>query len=100
MLKLGLDPALAVNSPLLNLAAAKVDEHTPFIKRNVDGDGNCCWRAVSLLFTGSEEYYWEIREAVFVELKEYADLLREYLKGLFLNTFLIFRWYQRSESPS
>uniref|UniRef100_A0AC34FKE3 OTU domain-containing protein n=1 Tax=Panagrolaimus sp. ES5 TaxID=591445 RepID=A0AC34FKE3_9BILA len=73
--RLKIDPSLAANSPLLGLASSPVDPSASFIKHDVRPDGNCCWRSTSYLLTGTEEYYWEIRQQVFAELRDNADLI-------------------------
>ena len=38
-----------------------VNDRLKVIWRNVNGDGNCFYRAISYFFTGSEEYYHQYR---------------------------------------
>ena len=46
--------------------------------RNVQGDGNCLFRALSYIVTGSEEQYMEVREGITSYMLSIENLLVGY----------------------
>jgi hypothetical protein len=63
LIALGIDPEEAYGSPLLlhhnNNISQKAEN--PFAIHKIDGDGNCGFRAVSYLLTGTQKYHWQLR---------------------------------------
>ena len=43
-----------------------------FVAVKTVGDGNCCFRAASLLLFGTEQYYLELQVRTIVELAKYS----------------------------
>lgn len=47
---------------------------------NVDGDGNCLFRAISKAFCGTDEYHLTLRQAVVKQLESYAATYKNILR--------------------
>uniref|UniRef100_A0AC35G260 OTU domain-containing protein n=2 Tax=Panagrolaimus sp. PS1159 TaxID=55785 RepID=A0AC35G260_9BILA len=61
---LELPSQLAANSPLLNFASVTTAGKN-MITVSTLADGNCGYRAISILLTGVEDYFWKIRIKIY-----------------------------------
>uniref|UniRef100_A0A914QFG7 OTU domain-containing protein n=1 Tax=Panagrolaimus davidi TaxID=227884 RepID=A0A914QFG7_9BILA len=61
---LGMQSNLVANSPLLQNSSTELKDKK-IITMKTKADGNCGYRAISILLTGVEDYYWDIRIKIY-----------------------------------
>lgn len=66
----GIPPEAAAGSPLLQNHSNNILGQTdnPFVIAQIRGDGNCGFRAISYLLTGTQNYHWLLRRVATSEL--------------------------------
>jgi hypothetical protein len=71
----GIDEKHATKGPLLKLESGTINVKKLKL-RDVKRDGNCGYRALSYLLTGTEEFHWVIRLKVMSHIAENGDKIR------------------------
>ncbi|XP_062579865.1 uncharacterized protein LOC134241859 [Saccostrea cucullata] len=73
-------PFLCFGSPLENQPFEK-ELGKPCNEHKISGDGNCFFRAVSFSLTNSEDYHYDLRNAVCKHLLENEDYFQSFLRA-------------------
>uniref|UniRef100_A0A914PYH5 OTU domain-containing protein n=1 Tax=Panagrolaimus davidi TaxID=227884 RepID=A0A914PYH5_9BILA len=71
LIKFDLPPELAFDSPLLSSVAVD-PQGKSMVTINTVGDGNCAFRALSRLFTGDEDFHWQIRLKIYEYIAQHG----------------------------
>lgn len=76
-----------LNFPFINdetsneVECSRMSISKPRVVKEITGDGNCFFRAISFSITNSEAFHNVIRNAVCVHMMENAELFKRYLNG-------------------